>query len=238
MKKCTDCDLFFEDSIDLCPSCGDRLTAANRSYDSGVRVPERHARPERLRAAPVQLATPEFERRSGGRFMIRGAVAESNTQQFYQSKLAKTIGAVFSGEPYQFSHTSFLTTFRVEEIVQRGFPERAHDVSLYGNMRNLLAQGDEIEIEARIKHGQLTAKRIFNHSTNSPVRMQLQVPASVLRIFWLLIMMSIAWVGWVIASADYAAIGKSIETLLLNLIPLFILIWLGWKILKLLFRGK
>lgn len=226
MKRCPECNAIFEDSIDVCPTCGVQLEpfasnsrqsgacgqSGEKTYYSQYDTRDQHE-------TGTKSAIP-FEQNTGNRLIINGSVAESNTQQYYQSKFTKIVNAIFSGEPYQFSHTTFVTVFRVEEHATRGFPEQARDITVYGNMQNLFAVGDDVTVEAVLRGERCIAKKIYNHSINSNVHVQPYISASVIRFTIIAVLALIIGTVYSIATADYAAIGQSITSRLSALLPM------------------
>ena len=173
-----------------------------------------------------------FEEKKGSHIILNGAVAESHTQQYYPSRLAKVLQAVFFGEPYQLSHTSFVTVFRVEEHVMQGYPEYARDLVLYGNMQNLFAVGDDVTVTARRRGRRLVAKRVYNHSIDGAVRVQPYIPANVIRILLALALCAAASLVRGIFGVDYGAIASGITAAAAACLPVVLSGWLLWKIVK------
>ena len=173
MKKCPECCAIFEDSIDVCPTCGEQLeNYVNSSKKEEKRKQEKPQVNDYINSRQRDNNAYVFERNIGNDVEINGSVVESSTQQYYQSKFTKIVQALFSGEPYQLSHTTFVTVFRVEEHTTRGYPERARDITLYGNMQNIFAVGDDVTVTASRKGNRYVAKNVYNHSINEDVRIQ------------------------------------------------------------------
>ena len=247
MKRCGECNVIYEGTHDICPTCGDRLetvgtTSGGQSGASSSTRDTSSARDDdsnrfRREARPEPQPRDEytFEQTEGLSVVINGAVAEANTQQFYQSKLTKIVRAVFAGEPYQLSHTSFVTIFRVEEHARRGYPEHARDISVFGNMNNIFTVGDDVTVRAKRSRNKYVAKSIYNHSINSRVSIQANIPAMLIRLLTLfLVFMAISLVRGV-ASADFAAIGTGLASFFM---PLIIVVAIGWYIKNLFKRKK
>lgn len=245
MKRCEECNAVYEDSFDICPTCGGKLdpftqgtrreSSSERNHYSGFshnsaphnEIPNTHANDSYT-----------FERVDGNKIIINGAVAESNTQQYYQSKFTKILQALISGEPYQFSHTTFVTIFRVEEHTQRGYPEHARDITLYGNMQNVFAVGDDVTVEAKQRGSRYIAKRIYNHTINSDVRIQPNIPASVIRLIALAIVTIIISLIYSVATADYGSIAASLVGLISSFLPAIVIIGIVVYIIKTYFKKK
>lgn len=156
MKHCGHCNVDVDNSFNLCPYCGQALPTASVGFSP----------------RPQQGPTAEsisFQSAMGGDIVFNGQVVESSTQQYYQSKFTKVIQAVFHREPYQLSHTTFVTVFRIEEYVQRGFAEQARDIVVYGQLQNMLFSGDDVTVVARKEGNRLVAKSIINHSSETQV---------------------------------------------------------------------
>lgn len=245
MKRCEECNAVYEDSFDICPTCGSRLdpfTPETRRDSHWEENNNTGFDPNRSRHSANNSAQTNdsytFERADGNRIIINGAVAESNTQQYYQSKLTKVLQALISGEPYQFSHTTFVTIFRVEEHTQRGYPEYARDITLYGNMQNVFAIGDDVTVEAKQRGSRYIAKRIYNHTINSDVRIQPNLPASIIRFIALSVFAIIASLIYLIATADYGSIAGSFAGLLSSFLPAIVIIGLVVYLIKTFFKKK
>lgn len=241
MKRCQHCNVFYEDRFELCPTCGERLCQVDDRDDVGEgAAPFSHTESTGHRSDHRNSIT--FEETRGADVIINGAVAESSTQQYYQSKFSKFIRALFSGEPYQLSHTTLETVFRVEEHVEYGYPEQARDITLYGNAQNIFAVGDDVTVTARRVGERLIARKILNHSINSEVHVQPNIPAGVVRLFMFFAFLIVAVVIYKITAVDYAAVGSNIGKALLSclyaILPTIIGIWVFWKILKGLFSNK
>ena len=244
MKRCPECQGIYEVYLDICPTCGEPLRSCNRTTPSRGSIGNGGDDHAFSSGAGISQPSPSPDSNRPGKFMeiegknvlINGAVVESNTQQYYQSKLTRFFNAVFSGEPYQFSHTTFVTIFRVEESTIGRYPEHAMDVTLYGNMQNLFAVGDDLTITGRRKGSGVVAKSIFNHSISSPIRMQPYIPAGVVRGFVLFVAATALYVIYGILTADYLAIFDSLLNRLLGMLPLGLLVIIGWYLLKAFFR--
>ena len=180
MKHCRNCGIEVDNSFNLCPYCGQTLTTAqtatecSRQNGASVQPPTAESFERREVRTPntvthTSIDSPAFQTTDGRNIVFNGQIVESNTQQYYQSKLTKIIQAIFNGEPYQLSHTTFVTVFRIGEYVQRGFAEQARDVVVYGQLQNVLAAGDDVTVVARQSGNRLVAKSIVNHSSEAQV---------------------------------------------------------------------
>ncbi|MBQ5328355.1 MAG: hypothetical protein J6J15_04130 [Oscillospiraceae bacterium] len=237
MKKCPECCAIFEDSIDVCPTCGEQLeNYVNSSKKEENRKQEKPQVNDYINSRQRDNNAYVFERNIGNDVEINGSVVESSTQQYYQSKFTKIVQALFSGEPYQLSHTTFVTVFRVEEHTTRGYPERARDITLYGNMQNIFAVGDDVTVTASRKGNRYVAKNVYNHSINEDVRIQPYISAAVIRTVAIIIAALVLYVIIGLLTADYAAIGASIMNFFVSLLPLGFGIWILWYLLKGLFK--
>ncbi|HCS10416.1 MAG TPA: hypothetical protein DIV40_03060 [Clostridiales bacterium] len=243
MKLCPECNVVYENNLDVCPTCGARLENFGGGHHPNSSIKNQssfESANENTRQADNtgDNSAYIFEQHLRGGIVINGSVAEANTQQYYQSKLTKFLHAVFSGEPYQFSHTSFVTIFRVEEHTIRGYPEQARDITLYGNMQNIFAVGDDVTVTAQRKGSRLVAKRVFNHSINSNVRIQPYIPASVIRAFFLIAVTAIVSILYSLINADYSAIGSGITALISTFLPTLFIIGITWNFIKGFFKKK
>lgn len=237
MKRCPECMAFYEDNLDVCPTCGERLepwNGGNQPHNQGGSHPLHNVHGANGEDSSTNPYV--FETTSGNNIIINGAVAEVSTQQYYQSKFTKFFQALVSGEPYQLSHTSFVTIFRVEEHTSVGYPEQARDITLYGNMQNIFAAGDDVTVTARRVGNRLVARNVYNHSISSNVRIQPNIPAGVIRFFALLILVAIIIVLHALVKADYAAMGNVIVALISSALPVIITLWLLWYLIKSFFK--
>lgn len=241
MKYCPECNAVYENNLDVCPTCGEPL---ERYQPSRRNIPDEYIhnpnREENINDSSNNNinSTYTFEQQSGFSVIINGAVAETNTQQYYQSKFAKYFQSLISGEPYQLSHTTFATVFRVEEHVVRGYPENAADIMLYGNVLNIFAVGDDVTVTAKRRGNRLIAKRVFNHSINANVKLQPYIPALVIRLFTVLVLVIIAMIAYGLLTADYAAIGSAIMAFIGSILPTILTIGILWYIIKTVFKRK
>ena len=239
MKRCPNCNAFYEDQFNTCPTCGGSLYSVVNS-DNSNNTTFTHA--GNTNPSATQHTMIIFEEASGTNVIINGAVTESSTQQYYQSKFSKFFHALFSGEPYQLSHTTFVTIFRVEEHAEYGYPEQARDITLYGNAQNIFAIGDDVTVTARNVGNRLVARKVFNHSINSTVHIQPNIPASVIRAFMLIAVLIVEVVVYKIATIDYAAVGSSVGKTLMScfyaVLPTIIVIWVIWILIRSLFSSK
>lgn len=186
MKHCGHCDVDVDNSFNLCPYCGQALTTvgagssprpqqgptAGQQATSGQATATYRTQDSRSAGTHSPYSSAEsipFQSAMGGDIVFNGQVVESSTQQYYQSKFTKVVQAVFHGEPYQLSHTTFVTVFRIEEHVQHGFAEQARDIVVYGQLQNVLSAGDDVTVVAHHEGNRLVAKSIINHSSEAQV---------------------------------------------------------------------
>lgn len=239
MKQCPECNLIYEDNMDVCPNCGSVLQSFEPQRTNNARnITINPYDSVRKGVTSVNDRTYTFESVSGRTYTINGSVAESSTQQYYQSKFTKFFHAIFSGEPYQLSHTTFVTVFRVEEQVRSGFPMNARDIVLYGEMQNLFAVGDDVTVTARRKGSRLVARRVFNHSIDSLIRVQPYIPAGVIRGFSLATLLLLGVLLYMITHIDYAALGSRIVSLIAAFVPALVGIGLIWLMIRSFFKRR
>lgn len=238
MKHCNHCDIDIDNAYNLCPYCGQDLdqhqyenTSDTTSWETGTNA---HGTSTQPQGAP-NLIFEEVDRHTA---KINGVVIESATQQYYQSKLTKVIQAFFHGEPYQLSHTTFVTVFRVQEHVLRGFAEQARDIVVYGNMQNVLSAGDDVTVIARSYGGHYIAKSIYNHSINSHVKIQASLlPAWLIRLLVIIPLVVLGSLLWSLLSTPPAAIMEWVLLIIIRCWPLIALAC-GWKWLVNKFKKK
>lgn len=169
MKHCRNCEVDVDNSFNLCPYCGQTLTSTQAIRDGVGETPIHSSTDGPSDRTHISAEPPSFQTVEGRDITFNGQIVDSNTQQYYQSKLTKIIQAVFYGEPYQLSHTTFVTAFRIEEHVQHGFAEQARDIVVYGQLQNVLSAGDDVTVVARREGDRLVAKSIVNHSSEAQV---------------------------------------------------------------------
>lgn len=245
MKRCEECNAVYEDSFDICPTCGGKLDDFNqgtRRESSSAQNNYSDFNSGRVNHSETSYSQDSdsyiFEQNDGNKLIINGAIAESNTQQYYQSKFTKVLQALISGEPYQFSHTTFVTIFRVEEHTQRGYPENARDITLYGNMQNVFAVGDDVTVEVKQRGNRYIAKRIYNHTINSDVRIQPNLPAGVIRFIALAIVTLVISLVYSVATADYGSIANAFAGLISSFLPAIVVVGIVVYIIKTYFKKK
>lgn len=222
MKWCTNCNAAFEDEYYRCPACGSRLESIDGEpfEEPGPTI---YPDPELIQRRSNNNQ-PQFLETVGSRVIVNGEIADLTTQQLYQSKFTKMVRAIFSGEPYQLSHTSFITVVRVEEHVNRGFPEQALDFTLFGSMQSLLSPGDDVRVTAKRTGHRYIAKQIYNHTTNSQVRVSPNISATVIRVLSALLLLVVVTTVVLIASIDYSAIGSAIKAAVFSILPTVIMV--------------
>lgn len=238
MKRCSLCNAVYDESHAICPTCGVRL---NNIMEGTGRLPETNTpvqslSPDYRNRQDTQTSTIPFYERSGSNHIFNGAVAEASTQQYYQSKSTKVIRALFSGEPYQLSHTSYITILRIEEHSLRRYPEQAQDIVLFGGVQNVFAPGDDLTIRAKRKGKRYVAQRIFSHSIDRTIRIEGNIPAGVIRVLSLILIVALVWIIHGILSIDYLAAGQGILRFFISLIPTALTIWLLWLLIKSFFK--
>ena len=245
MKRCNFCNAVYDDSYNLCPTCGVRLATLSGNEE---RLAQRNQ--QAVNGEPYNVGSSyggytiprssqsvyRFIEQYGSTAVFNGAIAEVSTQQFYQSKFTKIIRAVFSSEPYQLSHTSYLTVFRVEEHSINNYPEQAQDLVLFGGMQNIFAPGDDVTVRAKRKGNRYIAKSIYNHSINSNVRLEANIPAGVVKfLFWVLVF-AVVWAIYSMATVNYTALGQAIVQIITSLIPTILTTAILWYIIKAFFK--
>lgn len=226
MKWCPSCNAVYEDSFSRCPACGAQLEAMTEQTASNANSGDTDFSTSYQPNHQSQSnQSGHFMDGAGSRVVVNGEIADVTTQQLYQSKFTKIVRALFSGEPYQLSHTTFITIFRVEEHTNRGYPERAADFTMYGTLQNLLSPGDDVTIQAKRKRSRYIARRVYNHSTDSYVRATPNIPAGVVRMLFLLLLATIIFAIAAILSIDYSAVGRAIVSAFLSILPTLIVLW-------------
>lgn len=215
-KYCPVCRGFFlyDDSQTACPDCGRRLefyqpqaeTSPPAGEWSGERsavftqtVREGGSRQERSapssggrQAACAAPSSPAFLVHEGGRYIFRGAVFHVDTVVREYGFLRKVLYSVFSGEPFQFGRTCYLTNIRLEEHTDAGFPERSETIIYYGDIESQLATGDDIQAECVRHRGRYMAVRVYSFDHNRSLRPEsIRLSAWLVRILFLLVLLAL-----------------------------------------------
>ena len=229
MKHCNNCNIDIDNAFNLCPYCGQELERQRPTQSSSTQSwqpdPNAHPGPSATGTSSEMM----FEEADRNSVRINGMVVESTTHQYYQSKLTKVIQSLLHGEPYQLSHTTFVTVFRVQEHVARGFAEQARDITVYGNIHNLFSAGDDVTVIAYTIGNRYVARSIYNHSIDSPVTSQSSlIPAWLIRIKVILPLFILASLLWGILSSPMK-IDDLIVSIFVRFWPLFLVVY-GWKL--------
>lgn len=228
MKHCNNCNTDIDNGFNLCPYCGQELDRQRSTQSSSTHSwqPDPDAQP-----GPSATATGSgilFEETGRNSVTINGMVVESSTQQYYQSKFTKIIQSFMHGEPYQLSHTTFVTVFRVQEHVSRGFAEQARDITVYGNIQNVLSAGDDVTVIAKTVGNHYVTRSIYNHSIDSPVTSQSSlIPAWLIRVIVILLLSIFVSLLWGILSSPMVIVDL-IVSIIARCWPIFLVIY-GWK---------
>lgn len=182
MKYCPDCQIDFDDNESICIYCGMPLKpkGIENKSQSNYNNESNNGKSTPVTQTPRIPLTRNYGI-LGNRVEVNGVVMDVRTSQYYQSKLTKLFRAVFSGEPYQMGHTTFENLIRVRELMPEGYSQQATDIVLYGNMQNIITQGDDLRIEAVRKGNRLVARRIYNNATNSFIHIQPNIPPAFFR---------------------------------------------------------
>lgn len=229
MKHCSHCDIDVDNSYNLCPYCGQELMHLEHEKIHDTAYWQGEAAHCATSTRPERATEIVFEEADGHSVKINGMVVECTTQQYYQSKLTKIVQSVFHGEPYQLSHTTFVTVFRVQEHVFRGFAEQARDIMVYGNVQNVLSTGDDVTIVAKTNRGRYIARSIYNHSINSSVTVQAGLlPAWLIRLLVIVPVAILLTLIWSILSTPPTEIINGLLLIVTRCWPLIALAF-GWK---------
>jgi hypothetical protein len=224
MKVCPNCNLHYSDEMNQCTSCRGALSVLNVNSTQRTQQPQTRS---------VQNQRPNFETTNGRSVVLEGTVTEVLRQQLYQSRLTKILRAIFSFEPYQLSHTSFITLIRVEERVAYGYPERSRDVTVYGNIQNVITSGDDVTINAVRRSNRLVSRRIYNHSTESLVRGEMNISPMVFYVIFGLM----AYLLFSLFNADYSGLGVMFQQILTEVIKIAFIGYILFYLLKVFFKG-
>lgn len=231
MKQCPTCNGTFSDDRTRCPYDGAELktNSSEKAGDSPV-SPIQENPPLGIFPASTggssQAASSAqhrpLTRRTLLGYRFEGAVEVVNSRQYYPTALSKVLRSLFSGEPYQFGHTSFENVIRIAELREYGMPEEQQDVILYGNLQTNLSAGDVVLVEAKRKHGTFVAKRIYNQTTNSRVRLQQMIPALAVRLLAIALLWLCSMILLWLFSIDYFALIQNMIVLILRIVSPFI----------------
>ena len=117
------------------------------------------------------------------------------------------------------------------------YPEQAQDIVMFGGIQNVFAPGDDVTVRAKRQGNRYVAKSVFNHSINSNVRMEGNIPAGAIKFLFAVLMMALFWIIYSIATVNYAAVGQAIIQFMISLIPTVLTIVILWYLIKAFF-GK
>lgn len=228
MRHCEYCNIDVDNSFNLCPYCGRELTASTTKSSDTSRNSDSYRPPQQHMPSPDAIPFQTF---ANGKCQFNGQVIECITQQFYQSKLTKIIRAIFYGEPYQLSHTTFVTVFRIEEYTQHGFSEQSRDLVIYGQLQNILSAGDDVTVTAHYKGQQIVADYIINHSSEIQFSPQKgSIPASLIRIpFAILVILLLSLLVALFSTPTHIIFGTLMKFLWPIILICIFVIWLKNK---------
>ena len=116
------------------------------------------------------------------------------------------------------------------------YPAEVRDFCMYGSYLGRMQVGDEVVIKAKnLKHRRMV-KSIYNRTTDTVVKPGFQIPAVLVRIpiaiLSLLLIAVMCSIVWMVESG--AAI--MLTALLTALVPIVIMFWIFWEIIKGVFR--
>lgn len=235
MKKCSNpnCDsafLYGEDKT-VCPFCHSALVHNIENTIVHLQPADRIPVVEPVRDQAVQFIQEHF-----GTMECHGRVIEIDHQELFNSKRLKLINTIFRGEPYQFAHQTIEYTIRVESLTDN-YPAEVRDFCMYGSYLGRMQVGDEVLIKAKnLKHRRMV-KSIYNRTTDTVVKPGFQIPAVLVRIpiaiLSLLLIAVICSIMWMVESGAAAIV---LTALLTALVPIVIMFWIFWEIIKGVFR--
>lgn len=235
MKRCSNpnCDsaFLYGDDKTVCPFCHSELVSNMDNVVVHLQPADRIPGLEPMRNQAVQFIHEHF-----GTIECHGRIVEIDHQELFNSKRLKLINTIFRGEPYQFAHQTIEYTIRVESLSD-DYPPEVRDFCLYGSYLGRMQVGDEVQIKAKnLKHRRVV-KSIYNRTTDTTVKSGLQIPAilvriliAILSIILIALMCSIVWM------VESGAASIILTAVLTALIPIIIMIWIFWEIVKGIFR--
>lgn len=242
MKRCPLCgEEYSDDTLTICHFDGIVLEAVpNAPPQSGQ--PPLPSKPKAVLQQGAHQADAPLVSRGFLYYSIEGIVAEVLPQQYYPTTFSKVLRSLFGGEPFQFGHTSFATIVRVAERRDVGFPEQACDVRQYGNVENIIAPGDDVQISAKRKHGGFVAKSIYNHSADTYVHLQGMIPAGVIRLLTALALLLLIAAADLLLQIDYIALIQNFFRWILQvinpLIPIALTVVIVFILIKSIFKPR
>ena len=196
MKKCPNpnCGSDFvyadDDSKTLCPFCHSKLIVFDNAADYAG---DDMGNSGNIYSGEYELAFEEkqdikfISKRKFHRTQICEArIVEIEHQEMFRSKWMKIFSALLHAEPYQFAHQVSEYTLRVENITD-DYPANVLDFHLFGNYLGRFNAGDHVIINYVDQRDRRVAKKIYNATTSSTIKPGLQIPALVIRFFFLLI---------------------------------------------------
>jgi len=235
MKRCSNpnCDsafLYGEDKV-VCPFCHEELVCNINNIPVHLHPADRIPRIELIRNQAEQFISENY-----GIMECHGRIVEIDHQELFNSKWLKLVNTILRGEPYQFAHQTIEYTIRVESFTDE-YPAEVLDFCLYGNYLGRMQVGDEVEIKAKnLKHRRVV-ESIYNLTTNSAIKPGFQISAIIVRIVMmvitLMLMVLMFGIVWMVKSEMIVVLLTSVIT---AFIPIVIMIWMFWEIIKGVFR--
>ena len=235
MKRCSNpnCDsafLYGEDKV-VCPFCHEELVSNINNIPVYLHPADRIPRIELIRNQAEQFISEHY-----GIMECHGRIVEIDHQELFNSKWLKLVNTILRGEPYQFAHQTIEYTIRVESLTDE-YPAEVLDFCLYGNYLGRMQVGDEVEIKAKnLKHRRVV-ESIYNLTTNSAIKPGFQISAIIVRIVMmvitLMLMVLMFGIVWMVKSGMIVVLLTSVIT---AFIPIVIMIWMFWEIIKGVFR--
>lgn len=235
MKRCSNpnCDsaFLYGDDKTVCPFC--HSTLVHNIENAVVHLQPADRLPE---MEPIQEQVVQFINERLGTIECHGRIVEIDHQELFNSKRLKLINTIFRGEPYQFAHQTIEYTIRVESLTD-DYPAEVRDFCMYGSYLGRMQVGDEVRIRAKnLKHRRVV-KAIYNQTTDTVVKPGFQIPAIFIRIP--IVMLSLLLIGimcsivWMVESGAAAILLTALFT---ALVPVVVMIWIFWEIIKGVFR--
>ncbi len=251
MKRCTRCNDFalYDDETSRCPLCGEVLvrhvskranqergvepTWSNNTYSGNRNVVRPNRSSDEHNTNGQRREAPVFKRRQGLNYVYQGIITEITPLTRYNGHLKKIFNAIFRDEPYQFSHSTHMVAFRIEEFSDNRVAVQKQNCIFYGDVEGMFNVGDEATVTVKRKGTRHIVKNLFLNETGVPVRAGLQMPAWIIKLIFLIILIFV--ISLVTGIADLLASGvlqALLKELFTTVVAGLIIIWMFKELIR------
>lgn len=129
---------------------------------------------------------PFMRRRFLRRLDLHGVVTDVTMIPKYENRTHKRLDAILADEPIEFACTGYEYSIRLQEMpsADGSLSGRRVDVRLYGDIVHEIKIGDEVFIKAKhyILLHKITARKLYNLTTQNRVMPELHIPAGLVKL--------------------------------------------------------